>query len=342
MSCPTDAHLRAHLDEPDAATAAHVADCARCRRQADLARDDARFAAAAIGGLDDVEPARVDVDAAHRAVTASWSSAQHGRRWRLPGAVAAAAVGLLVVALVGLTPTGRQAAADFLASFRAERFEVVTFDPDQPLGDTEGLADIFEVEGDGARDPRAVDTLDAAAETAGFAPSAPTTLPAGATLTGIEAQGPATVRLTLHAGRAPDLPRELAGAQVVVSLPGMVAMTYESDDGMLVVGEAGQLAVDARGADLADIRTYLLGRPEIPPDVAEQLRAIDDWTTTIPLPVPVDDLAWQETTVGDAAGLALSDPLGAGLLWQDDGRIHAVGGEGFDIDALRDIADGIR
>jgi hypothetical protein len=37
----------------------------------------------------------------------------------------------------------------------------------------------------------------------------------------------------------------------------------------------------------------------------------------------------------------LSDPVGAGLVWQRDGRIYAVGGTGFDVEQLREIAGGV-
>jgi hypothetical protein len=37
----------------------------------------------------------------------------------------------------------------------------------------------------------------------------------------------------------------------------------------------------------------------------------------------------------------LADTMGAGLLWQDGERLHAIGAEGLDVDALRRIADGL-
>ena len=147
--------------------------------------------------------------------------------------------------------------------------------------------------------------------------------------------------MTFRADQAPELPAELDGARLDVSVPGSVVRTYDVDGQLLVVGEAGQIAVDAEGADLDAIRRYLLSRPDVPRDLADQLLAIDDWTTTVPIPVPVDDVAWQDTTVAGEPGLALRDPMGSGLLWQVDGRIHAVGAEGLELDALRAIADGI-
>jgi hypothetical protein len=343
MSCPTDALLRTHLDAPDDRVTAHVAGCDRCDDRLAALRDDARFAARAVADLDGDSPGgrQVDVDAAWRA--AGPTPAPAPRRIRLPIGVAAGVVALLVAGLAVFTPTGRQAAADFLEGFRSERFEVVTFDPEQPMADLDQLEEIVDVDTRGAdmTGPEAVDTLAQAAEVSGFEPSEVGALPDGATLDGIVASPPGTVRLTFHGDRAPDLPPPLDGAQLVVSIPGAVASTYAVDGHQLMVGEAGQLAVEAQGADLGAIREYLLSRPEVPEDLAHQLTEIDDWTTTVPVPVPVDTVVWKDTTVGGAPALMLDDAAGSGLLWQVDGRIHAVGAEGLDIDVLRDVADDV-
>jgi hypothetical protein len=342
MSCPTDELLRAHVDVADDRIATHVDGCGACADRLAAVADDARFAAGAVADLDADAPSDADVDAA-----AAWHAVgvaptpTRGRR--LPVGIAAGVVALLVVGLVALTPTGRQAAADLLASFRSERLEVVTFDPDQPLAGIEGLAEIVEVDADLADRPAPiqVDDLDAAAEVSGFVPAAPASLPDGAQLVDVEASPPSTTRLTFRADKAPDLPPALDGAQLIVSLPGTVGAIYEIDEQMLVIAEAGELGVDAQGAGLDEIRGYLLSRPEVPDDVARQLLAIDDWTTTLPIPVPVDRVVWQETTVDGASGLMVSDPMGSGLLWHADGRIHAIGAEGLDVDALRRVADGL-
>ncbi len=343
MTCPTDERLRAHVDITDAEVAGHLTGCPACADRVAASTASARLAAAAIAGLDADVPPTVDVDTALRAVSPPPAARQHGHPLRRPVSIAAGVVGLLVAVVLVVTPAGRQAAAGFLASFRSERIQVVTFDPDEPTAGFDALADIVEVDGDPAThpEPTEVDGPQAAAEISGFQPTPVASLPDGATLDSVQASPPSTVRLTFTADRAPDLPPELDGAQLVVSLPGAVAMTYQVDGQALVVAEAEQLAVDAVGGDLAQIRGYLLGRPEVPADLARQLLAIDDWTTTLPIPVPVDSVVWQDTTVAGQPALMLQDPMGAGLLWQAGGRIHALGAEGLDIDELRQIADGI-
>jgi hypothetical protein len=338
-ACPTDGQLRAHHDAADAAIVQHLRACDACARRAADLNATAQWAARSIAGLDADVPAAASADGAWAArpptgevPSTPWT--------RIPVGAAAAVVALLVATLLVVTPTGRQAAADFLERFRAERFEVVTFDPDQPWTGIERLAEIAEVDIDHAG-PVPVDGPDAAAGVAGFTPSTVRGLPEDAAAGDTMATPPTTVRLTFRADRAPDLPDALDGARVVVSVPGTVVTQYAVGEDMLVVAEAGQLVAEAEGADLGAIREYVLSRPEVPEDIARQLLAIDDWTATLPVPVPVDQMAWRETTVAGQPGLMLEDPMGSGLLWQRDGRIHAIGGSGIDIERLHELADSV-
>jgi hypothetical protein len=341
VTCPTEGQLRAHQDVADAAVASHLRGCDACTRRAADLRSTAQLAARAIADLDADAPSMVDADAAWAAHPRALTSPVRRTGWReVPASIAAAVVALLVAALLVVAPTARQAAADFLERFRAVRFEVVTFDPSQPMAGVERLADIADVDID-EQEHVVVDSVDEAADIVGFSPSSARTLPDNARAREIMAMAPMTVRATFRAERAPDLPPALDGASLVVSVPGSVVTQYTVGQDILLVGEAGQLVAEAEGADLAAIREYLLNRPEVPEDLARQLLAIDDWTATLPVPVPVDDMAWRETTVAGQPGLMLSDPVGAGLVWQRDGRIHAVGGTGFDVEQLREIAGGV-
>lgn len=341
MTCPDPARLRTHIDHADVEVEHHVADCASCTRQLADLRAAAGLAARSISVLGADDTAAVDIDAALHRVAPAAGPAPASARFRLPTAIAAAVVALAVVAALVITPTGQQAAASFLASFRAEQVQVVTFDPEQPFGAFDGLDEIVEVDAPDGDEHTEVDNLAAASEIAGFTAGDVSALPDGATLQTVQASPPSSVRLTFRADRAPELPPALDGAQLIVSVPGTVASMYTVDEQMLVVAEADQLAVEAVDGDLEQIRAYLLSRPEVPADLSRQLLAIDDWTTTLPIPVPVDDVVWQDTTVAGHPGLMLTDTMGAGLLWQHDGRLHVIGAEGLDVDALRRIADGL-
>jgi hypothetical protein len=337
VSCPTDGQLRAHRDTADPAIAAHVAGCDDCARRTKGLSESARVTARAIASLDD--RLQVDTEAALAALPRPGTPRDWRSRWsRLPTGVAAALVALVMTAFLVFTPTGRQAAAGFLDQFRAERFEIITVDQSTSFEGLESFGDIADINvNPDEMDVAQVGSLDEASRVAGFTPTR--VLDQGRPDL-IAASAPSSIRMTFSAERAPDLPPELDGASLIVSVPGMVSMQFGTDQDPLMVAEAEQLVVDAEGADLEAIRTYLLNRPEVPDDLARQLLAIDDWTATLPVPVPVDQIAWRETTVAGQPGLMLEDPMGAGLLWHHDGRIHAVAGTAG-IEELRHIANTI-
>ena len=66
----------------------------------------------------------------------------------------------------------------------------------------------------------------------------------------------------------------------------------------------------------------------LPAETVAALREIEDWETTLPLPVPVGDIAWEETTVAGHPAVAFGDEsgLGSALLWHDGDHFVGVGG----------------
>ncbi|MBA3621676.1 MAG: hypothetical protein H0W51_05070 [Euzebyales bacterium] len=247
-----------------------------------------------------------------------------------------AAAALVVIALTATavaTPGGRSAAAAFLSAFRSERFAVVTVDPRRVGEGLAGLERLGRVQGLGDTEPRIVSSLDAATRVAGFAPAA---LDAGSlpgTVTGppsITALPSHTVRVTFSRERAPQLPLRLDGAVLIVEVPAVVVQTWGGDGEApgLVVAEAEQVTARTRGVSLDVLRDDLLALGGLPPETVAQLRAIDDWRTTLPIPVPVDDVRWSPATIAGGPGLLFGDESGlaSAALWQRDGRIHGVGG----------------
>ena len=101
-------------------------------------------------------------------------------------------------------------------------------------------------------------------------------------------------------------------------------------------------ADDELGALLEEVRGYLLGLPSLSGETARQLRAIQDWRTTLPLPLPADKVRWRDATVNGGPALALVDSSGLNaLLWQRDGRIYSVAGQRSADEILR-VANGLR
>jgi hypothetical protein len=291
------------------------------------------------------------------------------RRWR--AAIGGIATALVLMAIFAM-PQGRSASAQFLGLFRSERFEAVPFSTVQ-LQDLEKtfaeLEQIGRVEGldDLDRGQRQVSTVVEAAQIAGFSPKTPdpSSLPAGvsATPSAIMVLPAGTVRFTFDQARAREheratgqpgvqLPDRFDGAAIVVHTPATVVLRYGGGAGTgsfpgglgMLVGQAQPLTIEVQGnVSLEEMRVFLLGLPGISPQTVRQLRAIDDWQNTLPVPVPVDEVNWQRTTVAGESGLLLGDNSGLGsvVIWQKDGHLYGVGG-GYPAREVRRVADGLR
>ena len=279
-------------------------------------------------------------------------------RWRLAASGLAAAAALTFVAA---TPQGQAAAAQFLSQFRSERFAVVTIDPGRarsPLADLEQLGSI---QGNRrGRPTEEVGTVAEASQRVGFSVKqpAPAALPAGLSPSPRIMVSPASeFRFTFDQAKArsyfqrighPEvhLPDRFHGASLVVAMPAGVLLEYTgAGNGLtLVVGQAGELEVGVEGGvTLDELRELLLGLPGLPPETARQLRAIQDWRNTLPIPVPVDQFNWQQTTIAGGPGLLLADNsgIGSGALWQRDGRVYGVAGTAR-VAEIQRVADSLR
>jgi hypothetical protein len=107
------------------------------------------------------------------------------------------------------------------------------------------------------------------------------------------------------------------------------------------VVQAGELVVDVQGnVSLPEMRDFLLGLPGLPPVVVSQLRQIQNWNDTLPIPVPVDKVNWQSTTFTGGQGLLLNDNSGVGsaAIWHANGHLYGVAGtlKGADLKRVAD------
>ncbi|HZA83896.1 MAG TPA: hypothetical protein VFC13_20895, partial [Actinomycetes bacterium] len=276
-------------------------------------------------------------------------------RWsaRARGAAAALVAAVVLTGLVA-TPGGRAAASSFLAQFRSQRFEVVALDPSQATevgGVLTGLVEtgVFRADPTARLDlgePQEVRDLGEAARLAGFPVQAldPSVVPAGVDDTPgrILVTEARDLRVTFDRDRAldylrrngrPDLqvPERYDGTELVVRVPAAVVQAYLGRDGgpRLLVGKAGTVGLDTDGgATLEELRELVLRLPGLPPEVVRQLRDIDDWRNTLPLPVPAGQVQWRDATVQGAEAVGFADPNGRlhALLWQRDGNIWGVAG----------------
>lgn len=280
------------------------------------------------------------------------------QRWRLSlGALAAA---LALTFLIG-TPEGRVAAAEFLAQFRSQHLTIVTFDPTQVR-----QTGLFRLEQLGTvtnpRPPQPVQVanIQEAASKAGFPilQPDPALLPQGASKTPTIRFSPASqTRLTFDKQKARayfdslnrkdvSLPDNMNGATLVVSLPPVVMLEYDGSDGKpsLMVGQAHDVQVGVEGnVTLDEVRSFLLSMPGLPDDLARQLRSIQDWRSTLPIPIPADKISWQDTTVAGSPGYILNDNtgLGSAVIWQKNGQILGVAGP-MKAPDLRKLAESLK
>lgn len=339
-TCPDFGRLRAWLDHDDEEISRHIAACGACSETVGALRRNAELAAARVAWLAPPEDALDSGRPAPPAPPASRPTALAPRRRRLtlpslPRLGAAAAALLLAAVLVG-TPDGRSAAAAFLAQFRSERFEVVTFHPEELGRGVSDLRQLGRVSGDFEQEPVEVASIAEARRLSGLDVSAPPArlLPDRVRRQPIiHAVGPRTLQLEFDTARAPELPASFDGARLRIGVPAGVALLYPSVGGGgpgLVVGEAEAVTAEVEGGPgLAEVRDVLLELDGLPERLRAQLRAIDDWRSTLPLPVPTDAVVWQDVVLDGRPAVAFGDEsgLGSAVLWQADGRIHGVGGQ---------------
>lgn len=337
MECADSTTLRAHLDEADAALDDHLDECADCAGLLRSIADDAGYAQRALDVLahGDDAAAAPDTEAALASVVgrapAPVVALEADRRHTPIGRrLLSAAAAVVVVLVATVTPAGRTALAQALDAFRGERLQPIVVDMAAwggSLGpeDARALSSLGDLDTSGLSEPERVTDVAAAEAVAGI--DAPTF---SGTPDRIIALAPGTVRLVLASREGNGVPRTLDGAALVVDVPGAVGAVLGPAGGPpeIVIGRSGQLVVRSEGAPLEDIRAFILSREELPAGLRAQLTAIDDWRSTVPVPVPLDGPGWKEVELDGRQAIAFGDDTGLGALVirQDAGGVTVVGG----------------
>ena len=115
-------------------------------------------------------------------------------------------------------------------------------------------------------------------------------------------------------------------------------MRYQSGLANIIVGQTASPTLDIpENFDMDALREDILRFPGLPTDLVAQLRAIDDWESTLIVPIP-ENAQSRDVTVNGNAGLLVEMDLGAVVLWEDGGVLFAVAGQVSGDQAL-DIAD---
>lgn len=129
--------------------------------------------------------------------------------------------------------------------------------------------------------------------------------------------------------------------------PGQHVQHIEHDDvsemPALAIVEAVAPRVYSTGATAQEIESYLLQMPGVAPQLADEIRAIGDPSTTMPIPVPIDKAYSQYVSIDGTRGLAVGDDTGVGgiVIWQRNGIVYGVGG-GLPQRTLMEVAQSLR
>ncbi|MBI2955252.1 MAG: zf-HC2 domain-containing protein [Chloroflexi bacterium] len=365
MSCEELGTLRAYIDGEMSAedvrrAERHLAGCGRCRDKLDDLRCAANLVAgglSVLGVLPTLESAaearafaRVCAGLNTHTSLAQKISVAFGRlkmkmngfslRYRL---ASAGVVALLAVMFIGLTPQGQVAASNFLAQFRAQKLKVVMVDQRELATISSELShfgdvDVSQLE---AMSTARVSSIAEASRRAGFTVRQPQTLPAGiASEPSIDVIDGSTITFTFDVARAQaylasigqqsfNIPPKFDGAKLIFNVPTAILLVYGQNNLPLVVGQAATPTADLAGNVTAlEMRDLLLRLPGLSQDTVSQLKAMDDWTNTLPIPLPRDQARWREVDLSGVNALVIGDNTGLGsfVIWQQDGIVYGVGG----------------
>lgn len=273
-----------------------------------------------------------------------------GTRVRMAtGALAA----LLAVALLFTLSPVQTAASSFLSLFRVKKFVAITVDPNSMpnLASPSDLGNLSIVGESKSREA----SIPEAERVVGFKVRTPSSLPSGLQPNPRVILTPGQkvtftpdiekVRAYLASIGASDvkLPDNLDGAPITLQMPPTVSLLYlerggadRTPDGVPrpLVGQKHLYLGMTRsptmtvpdGIDVDVIRSELLKVPGLPPDVVQQLKAIDDWRNTAV--VPVIKGTSRDVTVQGEKGLLITDLQGQAtmVVWLKGDVVYALSG----------------
>jgi len=352
----SDGTLRRIYDEPLALTAtdqAHYETCAECKTRFQAIATTAR-AASALLELPAFAP---EPGAAFRSVQARIQREEAARpprwyeRWLgrttlslRPLATPAIAVLLAAALATGFAVSG--AAGSLIRVFEPHSIVAVQVSPSD-FGGTGAMLDYGEVTWlPAAPRPQLLSDAAAARAQSGLPVLTPAALPngvSGPVSFGVVSHTKGSLTFDAERLRASaaqkgvqvnPMPPTISGSTLIVNAGpalievwGLSASAAEAQIPTLVIAQTRIPTVDSTGATAAQLEDYLLSQPGVPPDIAAQLRAIKDPTSTLPVPIPKGLATTQPVQVNGVSGLLIKAAIGAGVVWEKNGVIYAVGGQ---------------
>lgn len=177
-----------------------------------------------------------------------------------------------------------------------------------------------------------VASLAQASAEAGFPASLPTQLPAGVGAVRhifVQPRVGATLTFDSTAGSIAGSTVTLnAGPAVMAVYGGTASAGAAADFPTLAIATMPRPTAVSSGATMAQIESFVLAQPGIPPQLAEEIRLLGDVQSTLPVPVP-SGAGVSTVRVDGSPGVMLTDSTGAaaGVVWEDaSGMVHFVAG----------------
>jgi hypothetical protein len=271
---------------------------------------------------------------------------------RLTTLVTRPAVAVLAVAAV-MAGAGTAAAKDWLPIFETKQVAPVSLSAADlvALPDLRAYGDVKVTGADGVHE---VKDATAAGVQSGLDVPEVSKLPSGVTgEPSYQVGGKVSVTFTFSAARAaealgkklPQAPAGLDGQPIRLDAGPGVGQVWKSTSGVpaLLVGRAIAPTAHSSGIEFATARDYLLSLPGIPADVATELRSFGGDGSTLPLPVPADQVTTSSAKVNghQATVLTTRDRAISAVVWVSDGVITAVAGSLSKSEVL-DVARSLR
>jgi hypothetical protein len=115
-----------------------------------------------------------------------------------------------------------------------------------------------------------------------------------------------------------------------MEVPQALVQEYEGateEEHIIIAQLASPTLITPDGLDMDALREDLLALPGLPPDFVAQLRSIEDWESTLIIPVP-EGASSDDVTINGEPGLLITSDDGEGsvALWENDGILYIVGG----------------
>src|SRR5438105_10954306 len=134
--------------------------------------------------------------------------------------------------------------------------------------------------------------------------------------------GPGVVQIYGSVSSPPTLQRPQASGSSTAAADALASLPA------LVIAQGRAPVVQSNGVTVEQLQQYLLAQPGVTPELAAQIRAIKDPSSTLPIPIPVNMATSKNVTVQGVPGVFVGDStgLGSAVIWQKDGVVYGVAG----------------